>query len=174
MKHSISLLKKNEFTNIYKIMEEAFPKAEIRSYHKSLSLLDHSKYRIFTIKNCKDNINAFIADWQFKHFRFVEHFAVAKNSRGLGLGSKTMKKYLALEDKPVFLEVEDLKTVEAKRRISFYENLGFILNDFGYIQPPLQKTDKKIPLSIMSYPKPISKKQFPQIKEKVFSSVYNL
>ena len=55
------------------------------------------------------------------------------------------------------LEVEAYNTTIAKRRIRFYERLGFVRNDIYYLEPPTEQEESPIPLTTMSYPNRIPK-----------------
>lgn len=48
----------------------------------------------------------------------------------------------------------------AKQRICFYERLGFHVNPFEYVQPPLHKGQDDLSLKIMSYPKLLTNEGF--------------
>ena len=78
---------KEEFDKVYTIMEEAFPDNERRSYEGQKSLLSLPNYKIHVMKDISD-IKAFVAIWDLDDYIFIEHFAVNKNYRNQGLGSK--------------------------------------------------------------------------------------
>lgn len=162
-----------EFFKVYKLMKEAFPKSEIRNEKGQRSLLDHPGYRLYTAKK-EGQVHGLLAVWQFETFDFIEHFAVDSSLRGNGLGSRLLKDYLETAGKTVFLEVEEPATELAKRRIVFYERLGFCLNDFDYIQPDLQQGQSSLLLKNMTYPYKSSKKDFEHMKQKIFETVYQI
>ena len=58
--------------------------------------------------------------------------------------------------------------------IKFYEQLGFKLNHFDYIQPSYGKDKKPVPLRLMSYPEMILKTEFYSIRNKLHTIVYGL
>lgn len=161
-----------EFDHIFKLMSEAFPSIERRSYEEQKNLLDEELYNIIADKDDDENIKAFIANWEFSDFNFIEHFAVNSKMRGNGVGTSMLKDYLNESKKPIFLEVELPQNDISERRIEFYKRLGFHLNDFDYLQPPLQKQHGFLPLKIMSYPRRINKKQFIDFKDIVYCRVY--
>ncbi len=171
MKKILKNLDARDFPMVYEIMRQAFPNTEIRTYEKAYDLLGNRDYQISTIHN-GDNIGGFIATWDFDKFRFIEHFAVSKRIRGGGIGSEMMKEYLNQSKKPVFIEVEDKETTDARRRVEFYQRLGFSLSKFGYPQPALQDTPQMLHLKIMSYPSSITEEKFLHFKRVVFSQVY--
>lgn len=165
---------KQDFNAVYRIMEQSFPKCERRTYEKACELLLNPGYHVYAVREKSGGICGFIASWNFDGFRFVEHFAISENMRSNGIGSKMMGKYMTLSRFPVCLEVEAADTETAKRRIGFYRRLGFILNDYGYIQPNLQDSDRKVLLKIMSYPYGLRKPEFLMLKEVLRTQVYGM
>jgi len=162
----IKPLKKEDFDKIFEIMEEAFPKAEYRPKEKQYALLDNPLYTVSVLSKTDIPIG-FIASWELDNCIFIEHFAVKSEYRGQGLGADFLKTFLSVQEKPTVLEVEDLKTPVALRRIAFYERLGFTLSDTGYIQPNLSPTRDEVPLRIMNFGTAV------KAKEQIFKTVYN-
>lgn len=162
------------FDQIFAIMGASFPESERRTYAGQKNLLADPHYRLITKKNEQNRIIAFMAVWEFSSFRFVEHIAVDSTIRGGGLGRKLMEAYIGESSKPILLEVEPPDTELAQRRIGFYERLGFCLNPFEYVQPPLQEGQPDLPLQIMSYPEPLTETAFSLYKEDLYEKVYKL
>ncbi|NMB38239.1 MAG: GNAT family N-acetyltransferase [Firmicutes bacterium] len=173
--NNLGLMKADDFPKIYDIMVESFPTCEIRSYQKALQLLNNPNYKIIVIQDQQlKKISGFFAVWNLTSFNFIEHFAVRKDMRGLGIGSKAMKKYIHINSRPLVLEVEAFPTEEAKRRIKFYQRLGFVENELAYLQPPIEKGQARPPLKIMNCPSPIPKKNYKNIKAVLFSKIYGI
>lgn len=164
----------SDFDDFFELMKEAFPSIERRNYQDQKELLDESEYEIIVNKNGKHRINAFLANWIFNGFNFIEHFAVANELRGHGLGSLMLKDYLSKSNKLIFLEVELPEDKISMRRIEFYERLGFYLNDFYYLQPPMQKHHDFLQLKVMSYPRCVDKLEFVKFKNIVYDKVYKV
>ena len=164
----------SDFDNFFELMEEAFPSIERRNYEDQKELLDEIEYEIIVNKNEKQSINAFLANWKFNEFNFIEHFAVAKELRGHGLGSLMLKDYLSKSNKLIFLEVELPQDKTSIKRLEFYERLGFYLNDFYYLQPPMQKQYDFLPLKVMSYPRAVDNSEFIKFKNIVYDKVYKV
>lgn len=160
------------FDEIYTLMEASFPVSEMRSYGGQKALLDNPSYRIYSEQDASGRIIAFLAAWEFPLFRFVEHIAVNPATRGGGIGYKLMNSYLARSDKPVLLEVEPPAGELEQRRIGFYERLGFHLNPYDYVQPPLRTGQPDLPLRIMTYPRPIRLSEFHLYREILYTEVY--
>lgn len=163
-----------DFDLVYEIMEEAFPRNEIRDYDAQKQLLKRRGYSLSPKYDEGDNLIGFIAKWEFEDFIYVEHVAVTSNGRGKGVGSNLLRKLLSSVDKKVFLEVEPVHDEISKRRVKFYERLGFKMNDFYYEQPPLRKKDKWTELKVMSYPDKISEIDFLKYKNEIYKEVYGI
>lgn len=167
----LELLSKNEFEEVFKIMEESFPIDERREKSGQEKILSDSYYRLYGYKR-ETHIAAFFAVWEFPEFSFIEHFAVEKSSRNLGIGAKLLQELLGMIKKPVVLEVELPVEELAERRIGFYKRNGFQLNDYEYEQPAMSEKGKAIPLKIMSYPDTLSEKAFEGVRDQLYISVY--
>ncbi len=144
-------IQKNDFGQVYSIMEKSFPKAEYRPYEKQYALLDDPNYSVKVLK-AKNKIIAFVAVWSLCGFDFIEHLAVDPSFRGKSIGSRFMTEYLANNANKIVLEVEDKDDDISKRRIGFYERLGFVLTNAKYIQPTLSGVTDIIPLRLMCHP----------------------
>jgi ribosomal protein S18 acetylase RimI-like enzyme len=163
-----------EFSQVYAIMEASFPETECRTYASQKGLLTQPSYRLITEKDEQGHTIAFLAGWEFTHFRFVEHIAVDQAIRGGGLGKKLMSRFISQSDKLVVLEVEPPEDEWTRRRIGFYERLGFHLNDFEYVQPPLREGQADLRLQIMSYPYVLTEQDFAPFRQILYTEVYGL
>lgn len=162
-----------DFYSFYELMSEAFPLIERRHLKNQKNLLKNDNYKIVGYKE-NNKVIAFIAYWEFENFNFIEHFAVNDYYRGNGIGSKILKQYLnKFSERQVFLEVEYPEDDISIRRIEFYKRLGFYLNDYKYVQPPLEEGNELLPLKIMSYPKKAENIQLDKFKNEVYKKVYN-
>ncbi|MEG1886523.1 MAG: GNAT family N-acetyltransferase, partial [Oscillospiraceae bacterium] len=102
----------------------------------------------------------------------IEHLATLPKTRGRGHGKQLVEDFLKLSSKPVVLEVELPENDIARRRIGFYERLGFKFNNHEYFQPPFHSDCEPLPLRIMSYPNEISKSQQDEYFQIIKSTVY--
>lgn len=71
---------------------------------------------------------------EFPNFSFVDYLFVSKESRGMGIGSKTLQ-MLKDKNKPIILEVEpvDYEDSDSEKRLRFYSREGFLhANSIGY------------------------------------------
>ena len=60
---------------------------------------------------------------------------------------------------PIILEAEAPETEMQKKRIKFYENLGFKVNSYDYTQPSYHNA-QSVPLLVLSFPKALDEKEF--------------
>lgn len=155
-----TIVENMRYDEVYAIMEQAFPASEMRAYKGQRELLSYDDYKLYGVKDENDKIYAFMATWEPDNFLFLEHFAVLKAFRNGGTGGRLLADFLNEKGLPMVLEVEKPDTEMAKRRINFYERLGFALNYYDYVLPPFQKGQKPLPLYIMTYPNAIDEKQF--------------
>jgi len=138
------------FDSVYEIMTQSFPIDEIRSYEGQKALLVRSDYFLKTYVQNRQLLG-FCAYYVFDNFLYIEHLACTPLSRGLGIGSKLVQEVLVeAGDRRLILEVEPPVDELTKRRIGFYERLGFTLNPYEHYQAPLNPTTGVVELKIMS------------------------
>jgi len=163
-----------KFKEIYKIMCESFPSSEIRSYEKQKELLDREDYTIKTYT--KDGvIIGFCAYYQFEEFFFIENIACTSQSRGLGIGSTLVSEVLdEANDRLVLLEVEIPDSEIKKRRVHFYERLGFYLNPYYHFMPQLNDFTAGMELKIMSSIKMLTEEEQQSFRRILNTKVYQV
>lgn len=175
MSETIQLQKltKDDFSQVWNIMESSFPPEERRTRAGQESLLENSYYQLYGYKKEGETV-AFFAVWRFAEFLYVEHFAVAESERNGGIGAGLLQELLKLHGMPTVLEVEPPEGELPHRRIRFYERNGFVMNDYDYVQPPLQEGKSEIPLRIMSYPKRLEPERFETIRTTLYREVFQM
>lgn len=174
--------KKEDFDDVYRIMEESFPENERRTYAEQIALIDTKGYNLYA---CKENADAaiegFIAFWELSDLIFIEHIAVDSALRGKGTGSAMLKEITLKcqipqknrEYKGIVLEVELPDNPVAISRIKFYERNGFFLNKYDYVQPPMKENMELLPLYIMSYGRELSEDEFKTVRNILYREVYH-
>ncbi len=161
-----------DFDEIYTIMEEAFPPDERRTYENQKALLRKSCYNILTLNDDEDRIMVFIAVYDFEQVLFAEHFAVGREFRNAGLGSRIITELRARSQKRICLEVEPPVTDITKRRVGFYERNGFVLNPYDYTQPSMGEGKSPIPLMLMTTQGNLTETEFEEVKTLLYREVY--
>ncbi len=148
-------LTKEQFDLVFPILEESFPVEELRTKENQRNLLDKPEYSLCAIKSEAGVMQGVVAYWEFADFSFIEHLAIKKEARNSGIGGKRLQKLLEEMEKPVVLEVELPEGDLEMRRVAFYERVGFVFNDYAYLQPPMQEGHDLLPLRLMTYPEGI-------------------
>ncbi len=167
----IELLSKENFDEIFSIMEKSFPVDEYRERNKQLTLFQEKSYKVYGAR--EGDLKGFIAVWELKGCTFIEHLAVKESYRNAGVGGALLQEIIAhYGNEKVVLEVELPLGETERRRIGFYERNGFHLNEFPYLQPSLGSGEK--PLLIMSTLSKISQSEFEPIKREIYETVYKL
>lgn len=173
-RYQLKKLEREDFEQVWNIMEHSFPLDERRTYRGQKEILEDSHYKLY---GCKENrtVIAFFAVWKFENMAFVEHFAVDEHYRNGGIGAKLLQELLEILAVPTVLEVEPPEAELPQRRIKFYERNGFVLNPYDdYVQPALSDVGKELPLMIMTYPKGVSREQYEQIRDTLYREVYHV
>ncbi len=147
----------NYFQKAWELYENAFPYNERRLLDEQASVLKQSKYHFEVLINGKQFIG-FILWWDFETHRYIDHFATTIEQRNKGIGKLILNKFIESNDKPILLEVELPTSHINKRRIKFYERMGFKLNRHYYEIPPLRDDQIPLQLLLMSYPSVIPQK----------------
>ena len=113
-----------DFDRVYEIMDQSFPRDEIRPHEGQKKLLDIPEYQLFVAED-EGEVIAFLATWDFDEFVFLEHFAVDTSKRNAGVGSQLLQEVIQHFGKMACLEVELPDCEISVRRIHFYERNGF-------------------------------------------------
>ncbi len=86
--------------------------------------------------------------WDLESFVYVEYLAIDPDYRGKKIGWEVMSALLTAQHRPVVLEVELPIDDLTRRRVSFYQRLGFNLCPDAYEQPSYGVVPG-LPMSIM-------------------------
>lgn len=149
----------------------AFPAVERRPWDEYGQLLrQQPAYRLELLRSDARPVG-FFSSWRLADFTFIEHFAVAAEHRGCGLGSLALKGFIARCPGQLILEVEPPATSPAaRRRIAFYQRAGFDLEAGEYLQPAYVAGGAAVRLKLMSFPAPIS--DLAVVKAALYEQVY--
>lgn len=162
-----------DFGKVFRVMEKSFPLDEYRTFEEQKNLLGEDAYQIYVLHGDDgESVIAFMAVWEWQKLLFIEHFAVDPSQRNRGIGKRMLHEIVSANDKIVCLEVELPDTEIAVRRIGFYKRCGFFLNEYPYMQPSISKGRSPIPLQIMTYGRAVSKDEFAEIRDTLYTHVY--
>ncbi|MGN1421877.1 MAG: GNAT family N-acetyltransferase [Oscillospiraceae bacterium] len=165
---------REHFARLFEIMEYSFPEDERRDFEEQFG--EFSKPFFHSMCYEPDGIAGFMNYWDLGSFVYLEHFAVARELRGNGLGARLMDEFFSLiGGRPVILEAEPPELNEtARRRVAFYERLGFSLNPHEYYQPPYKPGGRPVRLVIMSAPKALSEEEFFRARTVLYRDAYEV
>jgi GNAT superfamily N-acetyltransferase len=152
------------FKYFWEIYNENFPLVEKRVIIQQKQIFPHPAYHLLGFLS-NQKLKAFIAYWTFEEFNFIEHLAIDKTAQDKGLGSEILTYFLKRNTKPVILEIEHPEDEQTNKRLSFYQKLGFVKNQFNHFQPPFHDGNLPLNLLILSYRKEISKELYDKFAE---------
>lgn len=149
-------LEPEDYPAFLALYESAFPPEERRAY-SGVSALVHfisekeGRFQILVVKEA-DEFVGFVTYWTFPDYVYVEHVAVSAEHRGNKIGSAIFQHLYEVVGDKILLEVEHPTTEQSRRRLRFYERLGFLSHpDIDYLQPPYQRFLPSVPLMLMTH-----------------------
>jgi len=149
--HRIINAEDQHFAELWEIYSESFPLNERRTFEQQTDIFNRTQYKV-DVYLSDNHVVGFIAFWTTKDFIYIEHFAIAPEVRSKGLGSAILKPFITSKEIPVILEIEPPVDDLTRRRLRFYESLGFMKNNHNHFQPPYHQGDLPLQLIILSYP----------------------
>ena len=158
------------FSEVYKRLIDAFPYEERRDEADEKKCFLKKEFNFCEITDDGESVG-WIVFWIFESFLFIEHSAINKEIRSKGYGSKAIELIKTKYNSPVVLEAEFPETEMQKKRIKFYENLGFKVNSYNYTQPSYHNAES-VPLQVLSFPEILSENEFCEFFKTTRSVVY--
>ncbi len=155
---SLKEVKEENFSEIYKKLENAFPYEERRDFADYKIYYQNKYFAPFEIID-GENAVGFVNLWVFKSFVYIEHIAIDPRIRGGGYGTKAINLVKEHFGKMIILESEAPETETQIKRIHFYENLGFKINSYEYFQPSFHKGEP-VPLKLLSFPDYLTREEY--------------
>ncbi len=157
------------FDNFWNLYTTTFPLEERRNIDNQKKLFENPQYNADPVY-FNNEWAGFISWWNFKEFIYIEHFAIDSIFRNKGIGESLLKSFTK-KYHTIVLEVEYPEDELSKRRVGFYERLGFRLLDNEYLQPAYDDTKQPVPLKIMIFPGN-SNLEFETIRDTLYKKVY--
>jgi len=149
------------FNQAWQLYEEAFPPEERRSLNYQSRIMKNANYNFDVVLN-QDQCIGFLLWWDLENYKYIDHFATSISQRNQGFGRLILEKFISNTNETILLEVELPNTRINKRRIKFYERIGFKLNQHYYEIPSSQEGQSPLQLLLMSYPSYLSTKDVEQ------------
>ncbi|MDY5969736.1 MAG: GNAT family N-acetyltransferase [Bacteroidales bacterium] len=153
------------------LFEDAFPLKE-RPKFDVVEDREENNFHFLVVTNDDDPIGIFTY-WNFPEFNYIEHFAIAPEFRGQGMGKATMLNFMLDHPEQVVLEIELPDTEQAEHRLEFYTDLGFTRQSQEYVQPSYHgdKTPE-VPMIIMTKYE-LDDGEFEEITQVLYEKVYH-
>jgi ribosomal protein S18 acetylase RimI-like enzyme len=157
-----------ELYTVRHLYESAFPPDERRHFGELLRTATCKPAFHADIYRKGDEPSGFIFYWTFPDFIYVEHFAVAEQFRNRGCGKRILEELFRKTNLPVVLEVEKPEDDTQRRRIRFYEKMGFETSEIPYLQPAYGPGKKPVEMLLMYRGEMCPEKCAEEIKKEVY------
>lgn len=154
------------------LYEAAFPEEERRPLPAQQRLLVEGALQLLEVRD-GDRFVGFVFCWGLTDFTFIEHFAIDPAMRGQGMGTKVIT-LLFEQYGRLILETELPHTFNARRRIRFYEALGFGAFSTPYLQPPYREGWAPLQLILMQKGMSLEEHTFTKVSNEIYREVYGL
>ena len=158
----------NAFDTFYPLLKTSFPEDELLPLDLHKTLFSQPTF----FGRHYDNFSAFVIGYQLQDYLFLELFMVQEHLRNQGIGQAFLQEVIKEATTPIILEVELPENELSKRRINFYERLGFHLNLCDYKMPVFDKHHGGVPLYLMSYPNKLTEAEINEYSHKIYKDVY--
>ncbi|MDO8898836.1 MAG: GNAT family N-acetyltransferase [Bacteroidales bacterium] len=139
-----------DFDAISALYISAFPSDERREIDVLKKMINHHSEMAFYVISLNEHFAGFLILWHFEKFLYVEHLAIKDDLRNNGIGKKIFALMKQIFIGTILLEVEPPLDELSKRRIGFYEGVGFRVVLKKYLQPAYAKNKKSIPMWVLS------------------------
>ncbi len=166
------------WSQAWKLYEESFPPYERRLPEDHLRAMQDGEFHCQVAVRRGENgaapaLLALFFYWEHGPMVYIEHIAVDPALRGQNIGSTLLGQFLARHvESTTILEIDPPVDEVAQRRLRFYRHQGFASNDYEYFHPSYG-TGPVHPLTILSYPRAITRTEFDgflrYMREKVLS-----
>ncbi|WP_454053122.1 GNAT family N-acetyltransferase [Clostridium sp. Marseille-Q7071] len=166
----------NYFDDVMNIYKVSFPIFEQRTIKDQMDVLKDDKYNCTAV--CENNkLVGILLYWDLDNCKYIEHLAILPSLRGKNYGSRILKDFCE-NNKTMVLEIDPPVDDISIKRLEFYSNLGFKLQEFEHIHPPYRKEYKGHKLKIMSFNRNLSEDEYNEfnvfLKERIMKySEYN-
>lgn len=156
---------------ILELLFKSFPVNECRPVDTLLSMLSWPTFSIY-IEREQGRVAALMFSHDVGGMRFIENFCVSPELRNSGRGGHMLDEFIAMDEKPVVLEVEPPKDTLTCRRVGFYKRHGLVLDERKYIMPPLGAGLEPLRLYLMSS-KPLGN-DFERVRDGIYRLAYRV
>lgn len=150
--------KDSKFNKAMEIYKYSFPDFERRKEKDQLEALEDNRYHFEVIYD-EEQLVGILLYWDMGSYKYIEHFAIDKNLRGKSYGSKILREFCR-RNKNIVLEIDPPIDRVSIKRLNFYKNLGFTLEEYDYSHPSYRKDCKRHSLKLMTYGEKMISKEY--------------
>lgn len=154
----ISSKDSNSFDDAMEIYKVSFPIFEQRIIKDQIDVLTDDRFNFMVVYENKVLIGI-ILYWDLDNCKYIEHLAISPSLRGKNYGSRILKEFCE-KNGTIILEIDPPVDDISFKRLSFYSNLGFKLQDFEHIHPPYRKDYNGHKLKVMSFNRNLSEDEY--------------
>lgn len=168
-KHRITSPEDALYASFKTLYESAFPVYEKRTESHQRDGLKDDRFHLDCYLD-DNQLIGFFGYWQFAQYCYIEHYAINGHIRGKGYGTQLLQQFLDKTDNPVILEIDPLTDEISRKRLRFYQQLGFVENPYHHAHPaykPQFQPHELIVLSSHSIISPELYQQFVQDLDEV-------
>ena len=140
---------------LWHIYQHSFPEVEQRTFEDHCRALADPAFHCDALtapgEQSARTCCGLMCFWDLGGLRYIEHFAMHPDHRCGGHGSRILREFAArTRDRLLMLEIDPLESDIARRRLGFYQRLGFVLNKDVYVHPPYQEGHPHYDLLLLS------------------------
>mgnify|MGYP001028533630 CR=1 FL=1 len=159
--HSIKDTEDKWYKSFLEIYTISFPVYEQRNPKQQKEAFSDSRYHLIA-KIEEEKFISFIAYWEFENYIYIEHLAVNPELRGQNKGSELLKDFADIMSKTIILEIDPLTDEISRKRLVFYEKLGYKTNPYKHFHPPYDKSYTPHQLVVLSLNRQVDQKEYEQ------------
>lgn len=146
------------FGELWQLYQDSFPMEEQRPFlWQKEAMRQEESFHCLRLED-EEGLAGLMFYWEFPFCRYLEHFAIASSRRGQGLGRRALD-ILHREGSPVILEIEPVVDERTRRRLRFYQSVGYARLPWPHAQLPFRRGGKELPMELLSYPVAMTKEQ---------------
>ena len=140
------------FPRVWEIYGYSFPRYEQRTIEHQRTAFNSPLYHMDACVE-GDAVIGLIGYWIFPDYVYIEHYAMAREARGRGYGTKILGDFLArMAGRIVVLEIDPVVDEVSTRRLEFYQRLGFQESPFRHTCPKYRPDEVEGELWVLTWP----------------------
>ena len=166
--HTLSL-DENMQNKLFDLYEQSFPPFECRTRDVHYQAVDDDRFYPMAVYN-DDEFIGLLFYWLIDGICYIEHLAIAADSRGKGYGTLILKDFCSLFNN-IVLEIDPPIEDVSIARERFYHHLGFITSKFDYIHPSYREEYIPHTLVLMKHKNDMAEDEFERFKNIMFNDI---